>query len=62
MVKDCDPGRTQQAMEGQVREVRGEGKEGRRGDECNKTHPIDTTSGETRQSADDNLPLKITIN
>ncbi len=49
MVEDCDPGRTQRAMEGQVREVRGEGGDGGEGDERNEAHPIDKTSGETRQ-------------
>jgi hypothetical protein len=49
MVEDCDPGRTQRAMEGRVREVRGEGEEGGRGDERNEAHLIDTTSGETRR-------------
>ncbi len=49
MVEDCDPRKMQQAMEGQVREVMGEGGEGRRGDECNEAHLINTTSGETRQ-------------
>jgi hypothetical protein len=42
-MEDCDPGRTQRAMEGQVREVRGEGEEGGRGDKRNKAHLIDTT-------------------
>ncbi len=49
MVEDCDSRRTQWAMEGQVREVRGEGKESRRADEGNKAHLINTTGGETRQ-------------
>ncbi len=48
-MKDCDPRWTQQAMEGRVREVRGEGKEGGRGDKCNEAHLIDTTSGEIWQ-------------
>jgi hypothetical protein len=47
MVEDCDPERMQQAMEGQVREVRGEGEEGKRGDKRNKAHLIDTAGGET---------------
>jgi hypothetical protein len=49
MVENCDPGRTQWAMEGQVREMRGEGEEGGRGDERNKAHLINTTGGERRQ-------------
>ncbi len=49
MVEDCDPGRRQRAMEGQVREVRGEGEESRGGDECNEAYPINKTSGETLQ-------------
>ncbi len=49
MVEDCDPRRMQRAMEGRVREVRGEGEEGGRGDEDNEAHLINTTGGETRQ-------------
>ncbi len=49
MVEDCDPRRTQRAMEVQVREVRGEGEEDGRGDERNKAYLINTTNGETRQ-------------
>jgi hypothetical protein len=35
-------------LEGQVREVKGEGEEGR-GDDCNEAHPIYKTGGETQQ-------------
>jgi hypothetical protein len=49
MVEDCDPGRMQRAMEGQVRKVRGEGEGGGGGDECNEAHLINKTGGETRQ-------------
>jgi hypothetical protein len=49
MVEDCDPGRMQRAMEGQVRELRGKGEEGGRGDERNEAHLIDTPGGETRR-------------
>jgi hypothetical protein len=35
-------------MEGQAREVKGEGEEGG-GDDRNKAHPIDKTGGETRR-------------
>ncbi len=49
MVEDCDPGKSQRAMEGQLREVRGEGEEGRRGDDHNEAHLIDTTGGETQR-------------
>ncbi len=36
-------------MEGQEREVKGEGEEGRGGDKRDEAHPINKTGGETRQ-------------
>jgi hypothetical protein len=39
----------QRAMEGQAREVKGEGEEGRGGDKHRKARPIDKTGGETWQ-------------